>query len=1233
MKPRSHPPTPNAARRRRRIGAAAAAALVATSLAAGVATADDPEDLGNATDYGIEPSPSGTVVQEGALSGTPRVASAYFVQLAGKSVVEGASAQAVSAQQESFLQEAAALGATVEVRQTYRNLWNGVSVDASETDLAALAGASQVEAIFPVYLVDAPEVDPDSMAPMMASAIGMTGVDEAHAMGFTGAGLKIGIIDTGIDVDHPDFAGGGTPTDGLHPNWRTSQIQYGLDLVGDSFNADYTSDAYDPVPVPDVNPDDCYGHGTHVAGIAAGNGDPAAGGVVGVAPAAVLGSYRVFGCGGSTTAEIMLAAMERTYEDGMDVVNMSIGSSFMTWKQYPTAVAGDALSDAGVVVVASIGNSGADGLYSAGAPGVGEKVIGVASYDNVQITVNSVTISPDDTPVGYVNATGAAPTPTEGTTVLSRLGDPGSPEAMACVPITTDLTDTTVIIQRGLHPDHPTCDATFYNKARQGQEAGAEAVIIYNNVAGLINPTVEPPTPADPPITIPVIFIQQSDGVLIDGRIVAGETTMTWTDEVTSLPSPTGGLISSFSSYGMTAELELKPDLGAPGGNIMSAYPLEAGGYATLGGTSMASPHVAGAVALLLQADPSLTPAEVRDTLQNHADPALWSLNPGAGLLEGAFRQGAGLVDVDDAILATTSISPGALALGEGEAGPHTVSVSVTNDGDAPVTYAIANNAETVAVGPPSTAPGYFYDPAEMSGPTEVTVGAGETTVVELTFTPPASTHRMYSGWVTFTPAEGDPLRVPYAGLSGDYQGIEVLTAGASGVLPVLGQLVECDRLIGVDCVKDGSWNIFPDTGAGDEPVYTLVDGDVPTILAHLAHQSRSATLTAYEANADGSQGAEVGVVVTQDYLARSATTGSFEALTWDGTVEGEVVSDGKYILELSVLKALGDPANPAHTETFTSEPFTIGSEATDPTSPEVIRYTGDDRFATAARIAAETAPGVETVYIATGLDYPDALAGAARAGSEGAPVLLVRADSIPAATRFELSRLEPQNIVVLGGDTVIQGSVASALRDFTDGDVTRVSGLDRYDTAVQISAVHDPGVDTVYVATGTEFPDALAGAARAGALDGPVLLVKQDRIPATTRAELERLTPGNIVLLGGTEAISAGVEADLGALGTVDRVSGIDRYATAAAISQDYEPGTGVAFVATGLDFPDALAGAARAGHLEGPVLLVKPDRIPRATLAELERLEARQIVILGGFTAVSADVEAQIAALIYGD
>jgi minor extracellular serine protease Vpr len=147
-----------------------------------------------------------------------------------------------------------------------------------------------------------------------------------------------------------------------------------------TFNADPTSPFYDPVPVPDPDPDDCQGHGTHVAGIVGANGD-----AVGVAPEVTFGAYRVFGCDGSTTADIMIAAMERALADDMDILNMSIGSAF-TWPQYPTAVASDLLVDAGMVVVASIGNSGASGTFSAGAPGLGEKVIGVAAFENLTAT-------------------------------------------------------------------------------------------------------------------------------------------------------------------------------------------------------------------------------------------------------------------------------------------------------------------------------------------------------------------------------------------------------------------------------------------------------------------------------------------------------------------------------------------------------------------------------------------------------------------------------------------------------------------------------------------------------------------------------------------------------------------------------------------------------------------------------------------------------------------------------
>lgn len=187
----------------------------------------------------------------------------------------------------------------------------------------------------------------------------------------------------------------------------------GWDFVGDAFNADSTSATYNPVPVPDADPDDCNGHGSHVAGIV-GASAASPGGVTGVAPGVTFGAYRVFGCEGSTTADIMIAAMERAYLDKMQVLNMSIGSSFQ-WPQYPTAVAASRLANKGVIVVASIGNSGANGLYAAGAPGLGDKVIGVASFDNTHVALTTFTISPDNTPIGYGPATGAPLPPTSGT--------------------------------------------------------------------------------------------------------------------------------------------------------------------------------------------------------------------------------------------------------------------------------------------------------------------------------------------------------------------------------------------------------------------------------------------------------------------------------------------------------------------------------------------------------------------------------------------------------------------------------------------------------------------------------------------------------------------------------------------------------------------------------------------------------------------------------------------------
>ena len=301
---------------------------------------------------------------------------------------------------------------------------------------------------------------------------------------------------------------------------------------------------------------------------------------------------------------------------------------------------------------------------AAAAPGIGKNVIGVASFDNTHANVVSFTISPDGTRVGYIAAAGAPPPPVTGSSPMARTGtatttndacNVGSPPASPLAP--GSLTGRVALIRRG------TC--SFYEKAFNAQSAGAVGVVLYNNVPGFISPTVA----GTPPITIPVVSITDVKGALIDARLASGPVTMTWTSTITSEPQPTGGLISSFSSYGLPPDLSFKPDIGAPGGSIRSTLPLEQGGYGNLSGTSMSSPHVAGAVALLLEGRPGTKPKEVEYRLQNTARPAVWWGNPALGFLDNVHRQGAGMLRIDDAVTAHATVSPSSLALGEIEDG------------------------------------------------------------------------------------------------------------------------------------------------------------------------------------------------------------------------------------------------------------------------------------------------------------------------------------------------------------------------------------------------------------------------------------------------------------------------------------------------------------------------------------------------------------------------------------
>lgn len=301
---------------------------------------------------------------------------------------------------------------------------------------------------------------------------------------------------------------------------------------------------------------------------------------------------------------------------------------------------------------------------------------------------------------------------------------------------------------------------------------------------------------------------------------------------------------------------------------------------------------------------------------------------------------------------------------------------------------------------------------------------------------------------------------------------------------------------------------------------------------------------------------------------------------------------------------------------------------------PVVSRLSGSDRYATAAAVSRSAFPsGASTVFVATGANFPDALAGSATAGKIGAPVLLVQAGVIPQATRTELARLKPVRIVVLGGPSVVAESVRAALRAYaSSGEVTRLSGADRYGTAAAISGAYfAPGVKAAFIATGAGFADALSGAPAAALSDSPLLLVTQSGIPTATRNELSRLKPQRIYVLGGTGAVSAAVASGLDpyTTGPVTRLSGADRYATAAAIVRTFWIKSN-AWVVTGLNFPDALAAGAAAGKVSVPVLLVAGTSVPLATGQEILRIGAARLPIAGGTGAVSASAAARLKILV---
>jgi len=601
------------------------------------------------------------------------------------------------------IEETVLEGESLQISYNYTWLLNGVAADVpygSIKEILAVEGVKQV-LIQPVYEVC------ETAAPLTVTDGVMVGRESTWAAGYTGEGMKIAIIDTGLDSDHPNFAAlsgdvavSATPDtvaavladlnaaaiyDGLTVSdvYYNTKVAYGFNYVDSNLNITHDYDDRGP-------------HGTHVAGIAAANKLEGVG-VVGVAPDAQLYIMKVFGAGGGAYTEDILAALEDALLLGADVVNMSLGSpaGFTTAADEVMAIY-NRVADTNTVLSVSAGNNYTAGFDNAwgtdknltsnpdnavvGQPAVYNNVMSVASVENLAIQRESILVSDgyrmcyNDTGISYGRP---AITSMTGEYEFVFVPNYGAPEDFEGL----DVTGKVALISRG--------DISFYEKVDNAAAAGAAICIVYNNTDGEFGMDL-----TDGVSDIPAVSIMLADAAYLAAAQEADSSvTISFPADLIAFPSETAYQMSDFSSWGVAPDLSLEPDITAPGGNIYSTVD---GGYGLMSGTSMAAPNISGLTALVMQHIKETMP-EVKD-VRTLAQYLLTSTAAPLPYDESSYysprQQGTGLANAFSAVTTKTYLTVDGMdmpkvELGDdnGRSGAYAYSFNVHNFGDTKAFY------------------------------------------------------------------------------------------------------------------------------------------------------------------------------------------------------------------------------------------------------------------------------------------------------------------------------------------------------------------------------------------------------------------------------------------------------------------------------------------------------------------------------------------------------------------
>jgi len=587
---------------------------------------------------------------------------------------------------------------------------NAVAVKLGGATLAQVSATAMVTSAQYQGLYYPNSVDPDLALIKAEQAWTRNGGTSATA----GAGVKVAIVDSGIDQTHPCFSDSGYATQTTRigdPRFTNNKV-----IAARVFNNKLQQNRFTAEAIGE--------HGTHVAGTVACNYQTAATvngvvipyGISGVAPQALLGNYNVFpGNVASARSEDIMNALEAAYGDGFDVANMSLGGGSNGVQDLLT-VAVDNLDRANMVVAISSGNSG-PGYFTVGSPGMAARALTAGASTVPHFIGAAVTAGSDS----YGAASGDFPVVAANfTALLGVVAGASNGLGTACsAPPLGSLVGKIALLSRG--------SCSFSTKIRNAQVAGAAAVLVANNVAG--DPTAMGSDGTANQPTIPAYMVAVSSIAGLVGAAGAGSNA-TIGAALSYLLTPNANIMAGFSSQGPTdVDFRVKPDVVAPGVNVLSSIPVSHCGasatscFAFFSGTSMAAPHLAGSAAVIRGQYPAWSAAEVRSAVVNTAQRGVLRDFRRALPVSDVNIVGAGLEDLLAAVNATVALDPVSLsfnAVPSGSGQTRQLEITLTN---------VSGAARTLGLAIGTQPSGVVYS---VSPPT-VGLAAGASTVVKVT--------------------------------------------------------------------------------------------------------------------------------------------------------------------------------------------------------------------------------------------------------------------------------------------------------------------------------------------------------------------------------------------------------------------------------------------------------------------------------------------------------------------